>query len=194
MYPGSWVCWSGTFGPSETPSICWLAAQLMARRDCQSSGVLHCLLLLSLTLGPLCLSASLTSSVSPSVGLLSISECVFSPLPTPPHSSGPNHSSFQRLPRSTPSRNSSRRCGHRPCGCSGWAGEAASCPLARPSLCWLCGIHNNDKSSHLLSAECMLGLFVPISLCSSLQNFGVGIILTFALHIRKPRPRKGLEL
>lgn len=46
----------------------------------------------------LCLSASLTSSAPPSVGLR-VSECVF-PLSTPPHTLGQKHSSFQRRPRS----------------------------------------------------------------------------------------------
>lgn len=46
----------------------------------------------------LCLSVSLTSSAPPSVGL-GVSECVFSPLSTPPHSSGPK---TQQLPAAPP--------------------------------------------------------------------------------------------
>lgn len=80
-------------------SICWPAAQLMARHDCPFSS--RSLLLDSLLPDSgfsSCLSVSLTSSAPPSVGLR-VSEPVFSPLPTPPQGSGPKP---QQLPEAPP--------------------------------------------------------------------------------------------
>lgn len=102
--------------------------------------VLRCLLLLSPAPG-LCLSVSLTSSALPSVGLC-ISECVFSSLSTPPHSSGPK---TQQLPAAPPF-GFGLPPGTTPSGASSLVSTAGSCGLQSWGTRWSWGSGDTPTS------------------------------------------------